>query len=996
MKPIAQLEAGEWRQLNRLLQQALELDVAERSTWLESLPADSTALRPLLETLLASADGDLAIDENLLAALPIAAAALDGMRHERAGDLIGPWRLEHLLGEGGMGTVWRAQRADGILQRTAALKLPRAEWVDRGLAARIARERAILARLQHPHIAVLYDAGVTAEGRPYLALEYVEGPTIAQFVATRSLSLEATLKLYVDVVRVVAYAHAKLVIHRDLKPSNVLVTSEGTPKLLDFGIAKLVDQAEATAGETALTRLGGRALTPAYAAPEQILGEPVSVAADIYALGVMLYELLTGARPYVARSDAPRALEHEILQGSIRRPSDAAGNKDRAHALRGDLDAILLKALKARPEERYETAAAFADDIERKLDGRPVRARPDSRSYRLRKFVSRNRIPVAAGCAVVLALGAGLGFSLWQAGAAREQADLAREQAERATALNTFVLSLIRQADPNASQASRSADLELLKSIERRVETEFRGSAGELLQLRSAVAEAYARRGHDETARVLFGRALDEAPQLSEDPRFLKARALAAGFPIYDEQSVKDLDRVIDRLRSLRPAAPEALVDALIARVGAARLLGRPPGMTWDTLYADAREAFDLALRHLEPVSGRQLHSAMSLALYLTEAPDSSRTREDRAREAIEVLETALANARADPKVGPGHFARIIGEAVYGATLCRLGRRHEGMRRLWDAIAMARTNHTDDAFTLDAPYSLVGSCMAAMGDTEAAAGYYVIAQGIAERRDSTEFSRALHATRIAVMMCSAERTDECIRYADQATKHVERIPAGEFRARFAKAARPFQVHALIARGDARGAEALALESLHTSKDCCEAVLRYLLGRAQLANGNPEAALRSVEDLLSLMRGNGLSQEDEAEILVLRTAVELALGRTAEALATIESAMPTARKSFPTTAVVWANAHQVYGQALVASGRARDAVEPLRSAYGFWLGHAPKSFWAAEAEYWLGQSYLAAGDTKRGRWMVEEARRALANSTLEPHRALAAGPATASR
>jgi serine/threonine-protein kinase len=994
MKPIAQLEPAEWRRLNALLQRALELEAADREAWLDSLPPQDAGLRPLIRTLLDSAIEEPAIDEKLLAALPIAAAALAGMRQERPGDRIGPWQLESLLGEGGMGTVWRAERADGVLKRTAALKLPRAEWVDRGLAARMARERAILARLQHPHIAVLYDAGVTVEGRPYLALEYVEGQTITDFVAARRLAPEATLKLFMDVIRAVAYAHAKLVIHRDLKPSNVLVTAEGAPKLLDFGIAKLVDHEDSTAGETALTRVGGRALTLAYAAPEQILGEPVSIAADIYALGVMLYELLAGARPYRSPVDAPRVLEQEILQGRLRRPSETAADSGRARALRGDLDAIVLKALKPRPEDRYETAAAFADDIERRLDGRPVRARPDSRSYRLRKFVDRNRVAVAAGCTVLLALGTGLGVALWQAERARVQADLAREHATRATALNTFVLSLVRQADPLASQASRAADLELLKSIEQRVESEFQGGAGELLELRSAVAEAYARRGHHEKARVLFGRALDASPQLSDDLRFLKARALAAGFPVYDEASIQDLDRVIDGLRREGSAGTEALVDALVARVGASRLLGRRPGVTWEVLYADAREAFDLAVRHLDAVGGRPLHAGMSLALFLMEGSGGSRSADDRSREALDALELALSNARADPKVGPGHFARIIGEAVYGLSLCRLGRRHEGMRQLWSAVDMARSNHTEESFPLEATLTLVGSCMAAMGDVDSAAAYYVIGDDIAERRDSTAFARALNSSRIAVMMCSAERSEECIKYADKATAHVARMPAGELRTRFTLAARPFQVHALIAGGDTRQAEALALESIEASKACCEAVLRFLLARSQLANGAPESARRTVEDLLSFMRGNGLSKDDEAEILVLRSAAELALGDTSQALATIESAMPTVRSSFPTTVVAWANAHLVYGQALLAGGNPHAAVETLRSAYGFWLGHAPASAWAAEAEYWLGQAYRADGDTRRGRWMVDEARRALATSRFGPHRVLAAAPAKA--
>ena len=307
-----------------------------------------------------------------------------------------------------------------------------------GLTLRIARERAILARLQHPHIALLYDAGLGADGRPYLALEYVEGVTIDAWCRAREL--RDVLRLFVLLARAVAYAHAQLVIHRDLKPSNVLVSADGTPKLLDFGISKMLEGDVQAADETELTRLVGRRLTLAYAAPEQFLGQAVGVACDVYALGVMLFELLTGQRLY-AQTER-HALEDEILRGEPRRPSDVAADRGRAKALRGDLDAIVLHALRREPTARYASAGALADDLERYVAGDPVKARPDSRLYRLRKFVVRHVWPVAAGAAVLGALGVGLGVVLWQA--------------QRATALTDFVLALLRQADPHATRQTRA------------------------------------------------------------------------------------------------------------------------------------------------------------------------------------------------------------------------------------------------------------------------------------------------------------------------------------------------------------------------------------------------------------------------------------------------------------------------------------------------------------------------------------------------------------
>ena len=264
-----ELTAADWHRLNGLLVEALDLEGEARTSWLAALPAEAADLKPLLAQLLADAGSTRfeGTSQTLMPVVALAAAAMAGMRHEATGDRIGPWRLERLLAEGGMGAVWVAQRADGVMQRTAALKLPRAEWVDRGLSERIARERAILARLQHPAIAVLYDAGLGEGGRPYLALEYVDGVPIDAWCKSREL--KETLPLLIQVVRAVAYAHGQLVIHRDLKPANVLVTADGQPKLLDFGISKLIEGDTTTADATALTRLAGRPMTLAYAAPEQ-------------------------------------------------------------------------------------------------------------------------------------------------------------------------------------------------------------------------------------------------------------------------------------------------------------------------------------------------------------------------------------------------------------------------------------------------------------------------------------------------------------------------------------------------------------------------------------------------------------------------------------------------------------------------------------------------------------------------------------------------------
>ncbi len=417
MPAIADLSVADWHRLNRLLAAALELDGEARAAWLRTLPASEADLQPLLERLLSATD--LTETAQFVAAPPRSAAQGHGRRG--AGRSADRTRTDSCANwvVGGMGTVWLAARADGAFERQVALKLPHAEWIDRGLAQRFARERAMLASLNHPHIAQLFDAGWSESGRPYLALEYVEGVPITAWRDQQAPNIEARLRLFVDVIRAVAHAHARLIVHRDLKPSNVLVTAEGQVKLLDFGIAKLLSGESTAAEETELTRLAGRALTPNYAAPEQILGQPISTAADIYALGVLLFELLTGERPYrLRRADVQRraALEEAIVHIDAPAPSSVVKDQASKRALRGDLDAIVLKALKKAPEQRYETAAAFADDIERYLNRLPVHAQRASRAYRLHRFLVRNRFAVGAVSAVIVALAAGLGIALWQAG----------------------------------------------------------------------------------------------------------------------------------------------------------------------------------------------------------------------------------------------------------------------------------------------------------------------------------------------------------------------------------------------------------------------------------------------------------------------------------------------------------------------------------------------------------------------------------------------------
>jgi non-specific serine/threonine protein kinase/serine/threonine-protein kinase len=328
------------------------------------------------------------------------------------GGFAGPYQLTKLLGRGGMGAVYEAVRADGQFQQTVAVKLIRSEFAGREALSRFRHERQMLASLEHANIARLFDGGVTSNGQPYFVMELVRGIPITEYARQAGLEVTARLLLFLDVCSAVQHAHDRLIVHRDIKPGNILVDNEGNVKLLDFGIAKALD-AEALGQTTGLTRHTGRLMTPEYASPEQVRGEPVTTATDVYALGVLLYELLVEARPYPLSSYSAIEMERVICQTEPPRPSAAAAPPLRKR-LRGDLDNILLKALQKSPSERYRSAEQFAADIRAHLDGRPVLARPATLAYRAGKFVRRHKTGVAVAALVTVSVAGGIASTLWQ------------------------------------------------------------------------------------------------------------------------------------------------------------------------------------------------------------------------------------------------------------------------------------------------------------------------------------------------------------------------------------------------------------------------------------------------------------------------------------------------------------------------------------------------------------------------------------------------------
>lgn len=496
----ATLSGAQWARLEALFDQARDLSPAARADLLQRELNGEPVLRAELEAVLGAEDnaGDFLQSPVLVVSLePDAPAALE------AGIQLGPWRLAELIGRGGMGEVYAARRADGAYELDAAIKILKRGLDTDALVRRFLRERRILAQLAHPHIARLLDAGTTADGRPYLVMERVHGEPITDYCSQRALPLRDILALVGTICAAVQAAHRALIVHRDLKPSNVLVTAQDQVKLLDFGIAKLLDDDDP---ETTLTATGALtlALTPSYAAPEQILGGVVTTATDVYALGVILYLLLVGRLPHAREGRSAVVLALGVKEESVLRPSSAllrgegrlapAERQRRARELRGDLDLIVLKALHPEPDRRYPSAAELGEELRRYLAHEPVSARPDALAYRARKFLRRNWIAVSAAIAVLLAVVGGVGGVLWQAQLARASALRAQAEATRATATKDFLVSVFRASDPRiASDTPRGAITakELLDRGAERIEKEFADQPELQIELLGLTADIY-------------------------------------------------------------------------------------------------------------------------------------------------------------------------------------------------------------------------------------------------------------------------------------------------------------------------------------------------------------------------------------------------------------------------------------------------------------------------------------------------------------------------
>src|SRR5580704_3564261 len=672
---MSTLSPDQWQLLSPYLDRALAMTEDERGAWLSSLGERDPALASQLAALLSehrvlAQEGFL---ENRRFALPDSTGL--------AGQTLGPYTLISQIGQGGMGSVWLARRSDGRFERQAAVKFVNIALAGRATEERFKREGSILGRLTHPHIAELLDAGISSDGQPYLILEYVDGTTIDQYCDQHKLDLEARLRLFLDVLAAVAHAHANLIVHRDIKPSNVLVTTGGEVKLLDFGIAKLLEGEGQTGDATLLTQEGGSALTPQYAAPEQLTGQPVTTATDVYALGVLLYVLLSGQHPTGADSHSPAELVKAVLEIEPRRVSDAitaddskliaerrGTNPDKLRReLRGDLDTIVGKALKKNPPERYASVTGFAEDLQRYLKQEPISARPDTLAYRTAKFLRRNRTVVALTTTAILLVIGSLSTGLYIANRERKVAESrflqVRQLANKFIALDNDIRGLPGSTKVRMQMVSDS--LQYLTSLG----SDVHGDKDLALE----TAYAYVRVAHaqgDPTSPNLGQFAEAEAslsrasafvePILAVDPRnrrglFIAAtiahdRMILAGEQNRREEMVSWANKASERVERFMSLGN--IDDSDVYSMGYFEM---NVGYSYSDArrFADALRASQRALEIMEPVpSAHRLHggilSAIVIARWQTGDLDGALQT---AQQAVQLEETQAASGHASLRI---------------------------------------------------------------------------------------------------------------------------------------------------------------------------------------------------------------------------------------------------------------------------------------------------------------------------------------------------------
>jgi eukaryotic-like serine/threonine-protein kinase len=961
------MDPAAWETLNRLLDEALELAPGERARWLETLPREHQIYKPRLEALLAHAgpgtsSGPLETLPKMGAGSGLGPSDETAEARGQEGQGVGPYRLLRRLGEGGMACVWLAERRDGTPRRAVALKLPHGHWRRPDLAERVSREREILASLNHPHIARLYDAGVDEDGQPYLALEYVEGVPIDAYAEAQNLDVPARLRLFLQVLQAIAHAHGRLVIHRDVKPSNILVTGEGSARLLDFGIAKILEGGEAQ--ETELTRASGRALSLAYASPEQVSGAPLGVGSDVYSLGVVLFELLTGSRLYSPSRESRGALEDAVLHADPPRPSEVSRNPVARRALRGDLDTIVLKALKKHPAERYATANALAEDIERFLQGRPVLARPDRAAYRIRKFVGRNRLGVGAAALVALAVLGGAGAALWQA-------RRALAEKERAEEVKGFVTSIFEDANLDTGEGRPVSAVDLLTQAKQRLDRSLErpDTRIELLQI---IGDSLVSLQDATQSEVVLAQAVQEATALRGAEHIVTLRArLSRSWALMIRGDKEELRNELVALQPLLQQNPETRPADLVRLFRLSTHAAFQRGA-----FGEAVESAERALAltdRLGPTDPERLLVLIQLAeaQSFDDRHERARATGDRAHRLAMALfadnprhphvlflrgiYAVILGRAGDPEAGLEQLDRLLADmaAVRGEESLSVGNIHNNKvqlqlqaGRVADAIASSERalaiyskQAAPDSYAIIAATNALGKSLLRAGRGQEALPALRRARDFAVKTFGAENrlalgSRAAHALGLGY----AGRTSEALR------ESAEVVDAA--RASGAPLPHPFLVHA---------------------------VLRRLSGSGETLPLLQEALARTSDKPPGWL--------DRASVLVELGSARLEQGDLAGARSALEPALAVFEAKRKVVGPDHADALIAVGRLRLAERRAADALALLERADQFWRSFDAASRGAGHAAFWLGEAHAARGSAPEARAARSCARMILAPSRI---------------
>ncbi|MCH9650232.1 MAG: serine/threonine-protein kinase [Deltaproteobacteria bacterium] len=859
---------------------------------------------------------------------------------------VGPYRVLRELGRGGMGVVYLAERVEGGFEQRVALKLVKRGMDSEAILERFLRERQILARLEHPGIARLLDGGLTADDQPYFAMELVEAEPITTYANKVGLGLEGRLALFAEVCQAVQYAHGRLVVHRDLKPSNVLVAADGTVKLVDFGIAKVLDSDTGGAGATGLTVHEVRALTPEYASPEQIRGEPVTVVSDVYALGVLLYELLAGSSPYGKPFSTPAEIHRAVCEiepvppsGAILRGELPRGAEQRrlAKRLQGDLDGVILKALAKEAERRYPSVEALARDLHRYRHGLPVLAHQAGWAYRAKKFVGRHRVGVAAVTATGAMLVLGLAGTAWQASTAARERDRAQLESEKLLATQDYLVGLFKAADPAQALGQEVTAKELVARGVERLENELGDQPEVRFEMLKALSKVSLALGNYDQTERLLALTLEQAGELYGDDHVSVADHLVMISRVHNERGEWSkaeavVQRAISIYQRLGSEAPSTITGARQQLATAFRERG-----DFEAAVAVQRQALEDARRFFGDRSLQVAIQLNNLGNLLKKVSDY-RGAEDVFVESLATMEELH---------GSEHPHIATAKVNLAAVLSAQGD-YQGAETFYrDGIAMERRLRGDKHPRLAIKLHNLATLLNLLGRFQEAVD--------------------LHRESLALIQESMGETGPYYAMA-LSSLGMDLAEVGQFQ----------EAMALMEEG-----EPLLLKTLGAEHFTYSLHLRHRAKTLYL-QGSHGPAIPLLEASIDIAR-----HHPRKEILALmfaeRALLRLSLGTLGDAEKDFLEALEIQRAAFSPVHPALVTSLNGLGWTLMVAGRSAEALELLREAVSIAEESLPRGHWlGSEARAALGAALVEAGRKEEGRPLLRDGYSQLRSSRGSDH------------